>query len=91
MANLVEAELGRTRDVHHGPRTIDIDILLLDDLARDDPTLTIPHPRLTERAFVILPMLDVVADPILPDGTRVRDLPLVDAGARPFAPPLRLP
>lgn len=90
-ANEVETELGRTREVRWGPRTIDIDILLAGDLTTDDPDLTIPHPRMTERAFVVLPLLDLDPDPVLPDGRRVVDLPTPGGAARPFAPPLRLP
>ena len=90
-ANRVEAALGRTREVRWGPRTIDIDVLLYDDLQHDDPELTIPHPRLTERAFVILPLLEIDPAPVLPDGTRILDLAVDGDGARPYAPPLVLP
>jgi len=90
-ANRVEAALGRTREVRWGPRTIDIDVLLFDDEVRDDPELTIPHPRLGERAFVVLPLLDIDPDPVLPDGTRVLDLPLDPDGAEPTQPPLAIP
>jgi len=90
-ANRVEAALGRTREVRWGPRTIDIDVLLYDDLQHDDPELTIPHPRLTERAFVILPLLEIDPAPVLPDGTRILDLAVDGDGARPYAPPLALP
>lgn len=87
-ANAVEAELGRVRDVRWGPRTIDIDVLLWGDLRSDDPTVTIPHPRLHERAFVVLPLLDLDPDPRLPDGRRLVDLPAPTGDARPYAPPL---
>src|SRR5206468_5115797 len=90
-ANRVEAALGRTREVRWGPRTIDIDVLLYDDLRHDDPELTVPHPRMTERAFVVLPLLDVDPAPVLPDGTRVLELTLDQDGARPVEPPLALP
>ncbi|MGE5226867.1 MAG: 2-amino-4-hydroxy-6-hydroxymethyldihydropteridine diphosphokinase [Planctomycetaceae bacterium] len=90
-AHAAEQALGRVRDVRWGPRTLDVDVLLYDGLARDDPALTIPHPRMTERAFVLLPLLDLDPDPRLPDGRRVLDLPSPDGEARPFAPPLRLP
>lgn len=90
-ANAVEQAVGRTREVRWGPRTIDIDVLLLDGVVSADPAITIPHPRMTERAFVLLPLLDVLADPVLPDGTRVLDLPLPPGDARPVAPPLRMP
>jgi 2-amino-4-hydroxy-6-hydroxymethyldihydropteridine diphosphokinase len=92
--NRVEAELGRVRDVRWGPRTVDIDILLLDGLTIDGPTLTVPHPRMLRRAFVLLPLLDLEPNPILPDGTRLLDVrlgPDAAAGARPYAPPLAIP
>lgn len=87
-AGEVESELGRTREVRWGPRTIDVDVLLIDDLVLDDPVLTLPHPRLAERAFVVLPLLDIDPDPVLPTGERLLDIP-IDGAARPFAPPLR--
>lgn len=88
----VEAALGRIRDVRWGPRTVDIDVLSIDGYVSDDPDLTVPHPRITARAFVLLPLLDLDPDPVLSDGTRVLDVPLGPdsaGGARPFAPPLR--
>lgn len=90
--NEVEAALGRVRDVRWGPRTIDIDVLTIDGFASDDPRLTVPHPRMTQRAFVLLPLLDLDPDPVLSDGTRVLDVPLgpnAVGGAHPSAPPLR--
>jgi len=90
-ANRVEAALGRVRHERWGPRTIDIDVLLLDDLLLDDPALTVPHPRITERAFVVLPLLDLDPDPVLPDGRRILDVQLGDQPARPVAPPLVAP
>lgn len=90
-ANDVEAELGRVRDERWGPRTVDIDVLLWNGMRSDDPNLTIPHPRLYERAFVVLPLLDLDPDPILPGGRRLLDLPTPIGDARPFAPPLALP
>ncbi|HEX6844259.1 MAG TPA: 2-amino-4-hydroxy-6-hydroxymethyldihydropteridine diphosphokinase [Actinomycetota bacterium] len=90
-AHRVEDALDRVRVVRWGPRTIDVDVLLYDDLVRDDPDLTIPHPRMTQRAFVIMPLLEVDPDPVLPDGRRVVDLPAPDGDAQPFAAPLRSP
>jgi 2-amino-4-hydroxy-6-hydroxymethyldihydropteridine diphosphokinase len=90
-ANAVEAELGRVREVRWGPRTLDIDVLLWDDLRSDDPALTVPHPRLHERAFVVLPLLDLDPDPRLPDGRRLVELPAPVGEARPYAPPLAVP
>jgi 2-amino-4-hydroxy-6-hydroxymethyldihydropteridine diphosphokinase len=90
-ANAVEADLGRVRDVRWGPRTIDIDLLLWDGLRSNDPELTIPHPRLQERAFVVMPLLDLDPDPRLPDGRRLVELPAPTGEARPYAPPLAVP
>lgn len=87
----VEGVLGRQRDVRWGPRTLDVDVLLFDEVSLHEPELTIPHPRMTERAFVVLPLLEIEPDPLLPDGTRILDLPAPSGGARPTAPPLRLP
>ncbi|MGC7847573.1 2-amino-4-hydroxy-6-hydroxymethyldihydropteridine diphosphokinase [Desulforudis sp. 1088] len=69
----VERDLGRVRTVRWGPRTIDIDILLYDDVTMDDPALTIPHPRMAERAFVLVPLAELVPDRLL-NGRTVRDL-----------------
>ena len=45
-----------------GPRTLDVDVLLYDDLRLDDPVLTLPHPRMWERGFVLAPLRDVAPD-----------------------------
>lgn len=55
----IESEMGRTREVPNGPRTIDLDILLWDDLVYNKPGLAIPHPRMHERRFVLGPAADV--------------------------------
>jgi 2-amino-4-hydroxy-6-hydroxymethyldihydropteridine diphosphokinase len=55
----LESDLGRTPSFHWGPRLIDIDVLFYDDLVLDTPGLTIPHPRLHERAFVLVPLADI--------------------------------
>lgn len=54
----VERELGRERGVRWGPRTIDLDLLAYEDVIRDAPDLTLPHPRLVGRAFVLLPLAE---------------------------------
>lgn len=58
----IELELGRERTQRWGPRTIDIDILLYDNRTIHSPDLTVPHPRLMERAFVLVPLRDVLRD-----------------------------
>jgi 2-amino-4-hydroxy-6-hydroxymethyldihydropteridine diphosphokinase len=89
----VETALGRERTERWGPRTVDIDLLLFDDQQLDVPLLTVPHPRMTGRAFVMLPLLELDPDARLPDGTRLADVrlgPAAASGARPFAPPLEV-
>jgi 2-amino-4-hydroxy-6-hydroxymethyldihydropteridine diphosphokinase len=86
-----EHHLGRTREVRWGPRTLDVDVLLYGDTSVDLPELVVPHPRLTERAFVVLPLLDLRSDPVLPSGLRILEVPTgpdMVAGARPVLPPL---
>ncbi|HET7015561.1 MAG TPA: 2-amino-4-hydroxy-6-hydroxymethyldihydropteridine diphosphokinase [Streptosporangiaceae bacterium] len=56
-----EQALGRVRDQRWGPRTLDVDLIACDDEVSSDPELTLPHPRAHERAFVLLPWLDVDA------------------------------
>jgi len=55
-ARLAEASAQRTRDVRWGPRTLDVDVLLVGDETSDDPEILVPHPRLYERAFVVVPL-----------------------------------
>ena len=73
-AQAVERALGRdrSREQRWGPRTADIDILAYDDLVLDEPRLTLPHPRLFERAFVLVPLAEIVPDRIIA-GLRIRD------------------
>lgn len=87
----VEDRLGRVRGERWGPRAIDIDVLAYGDLDVDEPELVIPHPRMHERAFVLVPLLELDADPSLPGGRRASELklgPTALSGVRPFAPPL---
>ena len=89
----VEVDLGRVREVRWGPRTIDVDMLLFDELTIDREDLSVPHPRLTERAFALLPLLELDPHARLPDGSRLSDArlgPGAVSGARPFAPPLEV-
>lgn len=73
---LIEAAFGRNRrrEVRWGPRTLDIDLLLFGDEEIDEPDLVVPHPRLAERAFVLIPMLEVMPGGALPDGRRLTQL-----------------
>lgn len=74
LAHIIEQSAGRTRDVYWGARTLDIDIIVVDDIRSDDPTLTLPHPHAHERAFVLVPWLDVDPEAFLPGHGRVADL-----------------
>jgi 2-amino-4-hydroxy-6-hydroxymethyldihydropteridine diphosphokinase len=87
-ARRVEARLGRVRKERWGARTIDVDILLYDDEQIDEPDLVVPHPRLGERAFVVLPLLELEPDPVLPDGTRLKAVRIDTNGVVPSASPL---
>ena len=62
----IENQFGRTRGKRWGPRTLDLDLLLYDDLILDTPNLQIPHPRMEERAFVIVPLAEIVPDWVHP-------------------------
>jgi 2-amino-4-hydroxy-6-hydroxymethyldihydropteridine diphosphokinase len=55
-AHRAENARGRVRDVRWGPRTLDVDVLLVGDERSDDPNLTVPHPRMYERSFVLVPL-----------------------------------
>ena len=90
----VEDSLGRVRAQRWGPRTIDVDILLYDEQTVDEPDLEIPHPRMHERGFVLVPLGELDADAMLPGGRRLsthRLSPDAVFGVRPFAPPLPIP
>jgi 2-amino-4-hydroxy-6-hydroxymethyldihydropteridine diphosphokinase len=87
----VETDLGRVRGERWGPRVIDIDILTYGNLRIEEPDLQVPHQRMHERAFVLVPLLELVADPPLPGDRKAAGVRLgADAlgGVRPFAPPL---
>ncbi|WOJ91860.1 2-amino-4-hydroxy-6-hydroxymethyldihydropteridine diphosphokinase [Congregibacter variabilis] len=68
----LEQEAGRERSVRWGPRTLDLDILIYGDAVLESERLTIPHPRLFERNFVLAPLADIVGENWrLPDGSSV--------------------
>ena len=58
----LEENAGRVRDLHWGPRTLDLDLLIYGDVTLDSPRLTLPHPRLFERNFVLRPLADIVGE-----------------------------
>jgi 2-amino-4-hydroxy-6-hydroxymethyldihydropteridine diphosphokinase len=62
LAHRAEVARGRVRDVRWGPRTLDVDILYVEGVARVDPDLTLPHPRLYDRAFVMAPLRELAPD-----------------------------
>jgi 2-amino-4-hydroxy-6-hydroxymethyldihydropteridine diphosphokinase len=64
----IEHSRGRTRTLHMGPRTLDLDLLLYGDLQLESEQLTLPHPRMKERNFVLAPLIDIAPDLILPTG-----------------------
>ena len=72
----IERHFGRDRDagVHWGPRTLDLDLLLYADAVIDEPGLRVPHPHLSERAFVLLPLSRIGADLAVPGHGRVGEL-----------------
>jgi 2-amino-4-hydroxy-6-hydroxymethyldihydropteridine diphosphokinase len=89
----IERGLGRETTYRWGPRTIDLDILLYDDIQVRTTTLEIPHAELCHRAFVMIPLLELAPDLSLPDGTVVKVcLSAINQSqqVRLFAPPLML-
>jgi len=70
----IEAQFGRQRDYHQAPRTLDLDLLLYADLTSGNPNLTLPHPRMHERAFVLLPLVEIAPECVIPNCGRAADL-----------------
>ncbi|WP_156481659.1 MULTISPECIES: 2-amino-4-hydroxy-6-hydroxymethyldihydropteridine diphosphokinase [unclassified Anabaena] len=71
----IEQKFGRVRQEHWGARSLDLDILLYDDLMIDTPTLQIPHPRMQQRAFVLVPLAEIAPDWIDPvSGLAIKEL-----------------
>lgn len=67
---LQETAAGRERPYHHAPRTLDIDILLYGDLHIDLPELTVPHPRMLQRAFVLVPLAEIAPEKVTAEQLR---------------------
>ncbi len=78
----IEARFGRLRSVKNAPRTLDLDLLLYGAEVSDDPQLTLPHPRLHERAFVLAPLAEIAPQLLIPGRGRVADLLLQCADQR---------
>lgn len=80
----VEKQLGRVREVRWGPRTIDIDVLLFDELELSTEQLSLPHPRLHERCFVLVPLAEIAPNLVVYSGKTARECLAVcsDSGVR---------
>jgi 2-amino-4-hydroxy-6-hydroxymethyldihydropteridine diphosphokinase len=70
----IERRHGRVREFQNAPRTLDLDVLLYGDLVLHERGLTLPHPRMHERAFVLLPLAEIAPDTVIPGQGRVADL-----------------
>ena len=88
IAQRLEADAQRVRTERWGPRTLDVDVLLVGDIRVDEPDLVVPHPRLGERDFVLIPLADLDADLVRELVPERRAGP---AGVRPTRVELRVP
>ena len=70
----IESRLGRVREIHWGPRTIDLDLIIVDDEKIHSPDLVLPHPRAHERRFVLEPWAEIDPDAVLPGHGRVEEI-----------------
>ena len=70
----IEAMAHRTRDERWGPRTLDIDVIMVGNQVSEDSTLTLPHPRAHERAFVLVPLRDIEKHLVMPKFGKIADL-----------------
>jgi 2-amino-4-hydroxy-6-hydroxymethyldihydropteridine diphosphokinase len=70
----LEHECGRTREFRNSPRTLDLDVLLYDDLVHHEHGLTIPHPQMHLRAFVLQPLLEIAPDCVIPGIGKASDM-----------------
>jgi len=78
----IEASHGRSRSFRDAPRTLDLDLLLYDDEVRRSPSLTLPHPRMHERAFVLAPLVEIAPGVSIPQRGRAADLLAACGGQR---------
>lgn len=84
----LEQRHGRVRGQRWGPRTLDLDLLLFDEQHLVTPRLTLPHPEMTRRAFVLVPLAEIAPSLVLPDG---RDIASLTAALSDETPPTRMP
>ncbi len=86
----IERDLGRVRAERWGPRTVDIDLLLYEGVTAQEPGLTLPHPRLGERQFVLVPLAEIAPELLLPEGRIAGEAAdPQDPGVRYWGPPLQ--
>lgn len=71
---MIEQAHQRVRKIHWGPRTLDLDLLLYDQLQQHDPQLTLPHPRMHERIFVLQPLYDIAPELTIPEHGNIEGL-----------------
>ena len=80
-----EQQLHRVRDIRWGPRTLDVDILLFEEQIIDEDDLIIPHPRMLERSFVLIPLNDIAPDFTEPHtNKKIRDLVMLDNSVKQY-------
>ena len=78
LLNGIETAMGRTREIHWGPRVIDLDLIQYGGLLVDDEKLTLPHPRAHERRFVLAPWFEIEPEAVLLTHGRISDLLTTD-------------
>jgi len=69
----VEDELGRVRTIRWGPRIVDLDLLLFEDMVISSERLIVPHPRMLERDFVLIPLQEIAPQMVLPQGNKLSE------------------
>jgi 2-amino-4-hydroxy-6-hydroxymethyldihydropteridine diphosphokinase len=69
----IEGRMGRERRIRWGPRLIDLDLLCFGDRILRETSITLPHPRMGERAFILVPLLEIAPGFVFPDGSRADD------------------
>lgn len=79
----IELELGRKRKIHWGPRTIDLDVLLMDDVVIEHERLKVPHPFMHDRSFVLIPLAEIAPEAVHPVlNKKIKELVTMDPEVR---------